>query len=160
MRDARRLPPQLAIIVWPRSRPVVSCENGFACGRWEMVTTRKFSPFVYLKTDTLLFGVNVWSGTRRQSKERTIKELRAINLRNVRLRVAWSKLFTKQSYRFKSPDSQTCFQTRSWSVDRGGASNLNGDAGIKSGRIKQIVSKRPDVGSRKDLASASEGRAA
>ena len=125
-----------------------------------MVTTRKFSLFVYLKKDTLLFGVNVWSGTRRQSKERTIKELRAINLRNVRFRVAWSKLFTKQSYRFKSLDSQTCFPTFGWCVDTGSASNLNGDAGIKSGGIKQVVSMRPDVGSRKDLASASEGRAA
>lgn len=73
------------------------------------------------------------------SREYTIDELRALNLSDAELCIAWNEPFARQGYHFKNPGLLSYFQACDWYVDTGNASNLTGAAAVNNERLRQIA---------------------
>lgn len=73
------------------------------------------------------------------SREYSIGELKALNLTDAELCIAWNEPFARQGYHFKNPGLRAYFQACDWYVDRGNASGLTGAGAVNNERLRQIA---------------------
>lgn len=71
--------------------------------------------------------------------EYSLEELRALDLSDAELCIAWNEPFARQGYHFKSPGLQAYFQACSWYTDTGNGSSLTGAAAVNNSRLRQLA---------------------
>lgn len=73
------------------------------------------------------------------SREYSLEELRALNLSDAELCVAWNEPFARQGYHFKNSGLQAYFEACAWYVDTGNTSNLSGIAATNNTRLRELA---------------------
>lgn len=88
------------------------------------------------------------------SREYTIEELKALNLSDAELCIAWNEPFARQGYHFKNPQLRAYFESCDWYSDTGSASYLTGVAAVNNYRLRQIADESTSSIRWKDLATS------
>ena len=87
------------------------------------------------------------------TREYSFNELKAMNLSDAELCVAWNEPFARNGYHFKNPDLQKYFESCSWYHDTGNSSNLTGAAAANNSTLRSIAEERGSARRWMDLAS-------
>lgn len=73
------------------------------------------------------------------SKEYSVSSIRAMNLTDAELCIAWNEPFARLGYHFKNPDVRAYFESCSWYHDSGWSGSLSGAAAANNSNIREVA---------------------
>lgn len=73
------------------------------------------------------------------SKEYSVSSIRAMNLTDAELCIAWNEPFARLGYHFKNPDLRAYFESCSWYHDSGWSGSLSGAAATNNSNIREVA---------------------